>query len=68
MTDRKVLIAHTFHRFVSEAGKPDRRETYLAGQTVTASQAEADEWIAKGLATATASAPISKPKSEPAPA
>ena len=68
MTDRKVLIAASFHRFVAEAGKPDRRETFSAGQTVTVSQADADDWIAKGLATAVDDGGRRRPQPESAPA
>lgn len=68
MTDKKVLIAASFHRFVAVAeGKPERKEIYAAGQTVTVSQGEADEWIAKGLATAVDGGRFSK-KPEPEPA
>ncbi|MCX7366279.1 MAG: hypothetical protein NTV97_31305 [Alphaproteobacteria bacterium] len=49
--DTKVQIVSTFHRFVSEGeGKPERKDTFPAGSTVTVSDEDAQDWIAKGLA------------------
>lgn len=50
---RKVLILATFHRFVLvDKDKPERKETYPKGMTVDASEEDAADWIAKGLAQA----------------
>lgn len=52
---QKVLILHTFHRFVSVGeGKPERKETFAKGITVDASAEDAAAWIEKGLAQAAA--------------
>lgn len=49
--DTKVLILSSFHRFVpTEEGKPERREAFSAGQTVTVSEEDAADWVAKDLA------------------
>lgn len=49
----KVLILQTFHRFVFVADdKPERKEIFPAGKTVDASEEDAADWIAKGLAKA----------------
>ncbi len=50
---RKVTILQNFHRFVSQGeDKPEKREDYPAGLTVDASETDAADWIAKGLAKA----------------
>lgn len=48
----KVTIANTFHRFVPAEGRPneEKREDYPAGITVDASDEDAADWLAKGLA------------------
>lgn len=49
--ENKLLILATFHRFVSEGeGKPERKERFVVGQTVAVSDADAEDWISKGLA------------------
>ena len=51
--DTKVQIVSTFHRFVGQGeGKPERKDTFPAGATVSASDEDAQDWIAKGLARA----------------
>jgi hypothetical protein len=51
--ETKVQIVASFHRFVVVGeGKPERRESYARGQFVTASERDAEDWIAKGLAEA----------------
>lgn len=54
----KVLIVHTFHRFVAVGeGKPERKETFAKGITITVGENgvtadDAAQWIEKGLAQA----------------
>lgn len=50
MKNTKVLILATFFRRPLVDGRDGPKETYLAGQTVTVSEADAADWIAKGLA------------------
>ena len=61
---RKINITQTFHRYVATGdGKPDRKETFSNGaahevvdvapagnKTHVVLPADADDWIAKGLA------------------
>ena len=49
----KVTIVISFHRFVAVEGSTrEKREDYPAGLTVTASEEDAEDWVAKGLAIA----------------
>jgi len=49
--ETSVLILQSFHRFVSEGeGRPERKERFAQGQTVSVPEEDAADWIAKGLA------------------
>jgi hypothetical protein len=49
----KAQVTASFHRFVTTGeGKPERKESFTEGQTVMASEQDAADWIAKGLAKA----------------
>ena len=66
--ETRVQILATFHRYISEGeGKPERKETMPAGATVAASDEDARDWIAKGLARA-AEAPRAPNRRDPEPA
>lgn len=68
---RKIVITQTFHRFVAVGvNKPDRKETFSNGashevvdvapagnKTHVVLPADADDWIAKGIASEVTLAP-----------
>ena len=53
----KYIIALNFHVFVSQGeGKPERKQPFTKGQVIEENDIpagqSADDWVAKGLATA----------------
>ena len=66
--ETRVQILASFHRYVSEGEeKLERKEPLLAGATVTVSEEDARDWIAKGLARAV-EAPRAPNRRDPEPA